>query len=316
MIMRASIAKICVYRAKATVRIVYKINWTIRNVGGLNFSDVVDNGSLLVAVGDQGLVATSIDGINWIFPPTGIPTTGFSLTCVIWDSVNSRFITCCSTTSYPLSFTFYTSTNGSTWVQTGDTISNLGTGQIVAYDAGFYIGGINTVDWGKPNFYYSTGLTGWTTCTSIGSFSTNFSTLRFNVVNGQLFCAGAWITCGVYSAIFVRTALQTFQQETGPNIYAELRDIVPQILATDYFCSMGTSYPGTTENTIAHSSDVGATWSQVSVSGLVTPTHETIYTMCYHSGLFVAFTLDSQYSPSIYRIYTSSDGLAWTHVFG
>ncbi|MBE3085631.1 MAG: hypothetical protein IMZ64_05370, partial [Bacteroidetes bacterium] len=277
-------------------------NWTPQNIGGLDLYDVVDNGSLLVAVGAEGTVATSADGTNWAFPSTGMPTTGedgtYSLASVIWDG--TQFVTCCSLDAYPYGTSFYISADSSTWALSDGTLSNIGFGQIVQFDGGYYVGGMNNVDY-TTSFYFSTDRTSWA---PESPAIPGFTVRRFNIVNGQLFGCGAFVSCSIDAGIFVRTAPGSFSKLTllpAFSIFGSVIDIAPLTSAVKHYSTIQKLL---TQQNILDTTDL-STWSMQSITGV----SGQLLNMCYNSGLYVATSSDA-------KIYNSSDASSWTQVFG
>ena len=66
-------------------------NWTKISFNGtsLGFNSIASNSQTIVAVGDDGIIYTSFNTINW-FPQTS--NVASTLTNIIWDAVNNRFV--------------------------------------------------------------------------------------------------------------------------------------------------------------------------------------------------------------------------------
>jgi hypothetical protein len=91
-------------------------NWTLHSISTGNFNDVIDNGTVLVAVGDT--IVSSTNGILWTVRQgvvTAPSTDPISFGGVTWDG--TKFIAAGSADF--LAF-FYVSTNLTTWTPTQD----------------------------------------------------------------------------------------------------------------------------------------------------------------------------------------------------
>jgi hypothetical protein len=279
-------------------------DWDVRNSGGvLDFYDVVDNGTTLVAVGDQDLLSISSDGVSWSFPTTGLPTTNYKLTCVIWDG--SIFVVCCCAEMVGTVY-FYTSADGSTWSLTGDSINNIYShAQIVQYDSGYYVGGRSTDYVNYYSIYYSTDLTGWDVCTLNSPYPTlTYTTTRFSVINGDLYVSGALISCSPTLWMFKRSALKAFDSMTVPFEYNIPKDIVPLSGSGPFFCTWN-STRWFSQNKILKNVDLSSSWTSEDTTGTGTA---TLIASSYNGTTFVASSDSS-------KIFNSSDGVTWTQVF-
>ncbi|WP_196160712.1 fibronectin type III domain-containing protein [Reinekea sp. G2M2-21] len=205
-------------------------NWSTRTCSswttGSNWADIAYNGTnLFVAVGSEGCVITSSDGVSWVERSSGVSE---NLSSVIWDG--TQFV------AIGANGTLLTSTNGSPWTQQTLPVSaNLSR---LIYAAGTYVATGNS-----GTILTSTDATNWTQQTSPTSL--NLRGLAYR--NGN-FIIGAPSGYVLTSDDAVNWTLTSVTSGGGSQM--------------NTVCATDDGYMGITLNGEAFSSSDGTTWQQ------------------------------------------------------